>query len=86
MKKGADLRGLVGYQIQRVHLELDADARAAMADHDLSPAKLTALILIRDNPGCDQTALGRALSICDFSRATNAVASSHRLPSARDAA
>ena len=42
---------------------IDTDARAAMAAHDHSPAKLTALILIRDNPGCDQTALGRALSI-----------------------
>ncbi|RJG54546.1 MarR family transcriptional regulator [Sphingobium terrigena] len=63
MKQGADLRGLVGYQVQRAHLVIDTDARAAMAAHDLSPAKLTALILIRDNPGCDQTALGRALSI-----------------------
>ncbi|MFP5432659.1 MAG: MarR family transcriptional regulator, partial [Alphaproteobacteria bacterium] len=26
-------------------------------------AKFTALLLIRDNPGCDQTALGRALSV-----------------------
>lgn len=63
MKQGADLRGLVGYQVQRAHLLIDTDARGAMAAHDLSPAKLTALILIRDNPGCDQTALGRALSI-----------------------
>jgi len=29
----------------------------------VTPAKLTALLLIRANPGCDQTALGRALSI-----------------------
>jgi DNA-binding MarR family transcriptional regulator len=63
MKQGADLQSLMGYQIQRANLRMDADARAALADFDLSPAKLTALILIRDNPGCDQTALGRALSI-----------------------
>lgn len=63
MKQGADLQSLMGYQIQRANLRMDADARAALADYDISPAKLTALTLIRDNPGCDQTALGRALSI-----------------------
>jgi DNA-binding MarR family transcriptional regulator len=63
MKEGADLKQLVGYQVQRADLLLNADARSELAAHDLSPAKLTALILIRDNPGSDQTALGRALSI-----------------------
>lgn len=63
MKQGADLQSLVGYRVQRANLLMETDARAALADHDLSPAKMTALILIRDNPGCDQTALGRALSI-----------------------
>ncbi|KQN08013.1 MarR family transcriptional regulator [Sphingobium sp. Leaf26] len=63
MKQGADLQSLVGYRVQRANLLMETDARAALAAHDLSPAKMTALILIRDNPGCDQTALGRALSI-----------------------
>jgi DNA-binding MarR family transcriptional regulator len=63
MKQGADLQSLVGYRVQRANLLMETDARGALADHDLSPAKMTALILIRDNPGCDQTALGRALSI-----------------------
>ncbi|SEJ93502.1 transcriptional regulator, MarR family [Sphingobium sp. AP50] len=63
MKQGTDLQSLVGYQVRRANLRMDEDARAALAEHDLSPAKMTALILIRDNPGCDQTALGRALSI-----------------------
>lgn len=63
MKQGADLQSLMGFQLQQANLRMDTDARAALADFDLSPAKLTALILIRDNPGCDQTALGRALSI-----------------------
>ncbi|MEC3908978.1 MarR family transcriptional regulator [Sphingobium sp. CR2-8] len=63
MKQGADLQSLVGYHIKRANLLMDNDARTALADHDLSPAKMTALILIRDNPGCDQTTLGRALSI-----------------------
>ncbi|QGP81349.1 MarR family winged helix-turn-helix transcriptional regulator [Sphingobium sp. CAP-1] len=63
MKQGVDLQSLVGYQVQRANLRMEVDARAALADYDLSPAKMTALILIRDNAGCDQTALGRALSI-----------------------
>lgn len=63
MKQGADLQTLVGYRVQQANLLMETDARAALADYDLSPAKMTALILIRDNPGCDQTALGRALSI-----------------------
>lgn len=63
MKQGLDLPALVGYQVQRAHLVMDADARASLANFKLSPAKLTALILIRDNPGSDQTALGRALSV-----------------------
>ncbi|WP_311267608.1 MarR family transcriptional regulator [Sphingobium sp. WCS2017Hpa-17] len=63
MKQGADLQSLVGYRVQRANLLMETDARGALAAHDLSPAKMTALILIRDNPGCDQTALGRALSI-----------------------
>ncbi|MEQ6332160.1 MarR family transcriptional regulator [Sphingobium sp. MK2] len=42
---------------------MGSDARNALAPFDLSPAKFTALLMIRDNPGCDQTALGRALSV-----------------------
>jgi DNA-binding MarR family transcriptional regulator len=63
MKQGTDLDGLLGYQLQRSHLLVTDDARRALAAHGLTPAKLTALTLIRANPGCDQTALGRALSI-----------------------
>lgn len=63
MKQGSDLQALLGYQVQRAHLIMEADARAALSSFDLSPAKLTALILIRDNPGSDQTALGKALSV-----------------------
>ncbi|MGK2911735.1 MAG: MarR family winged helix-turn-helix transcriptional regulator [Sphingobium sp.] len=63
IKQGSDLQALVGYQIQRAHLIMEADARAALSSFNLSPAKLTALILIRDNPGSDQTALGKALSV-----------------------
>lgn len=63
MRQGADLETLLGYQLQCACLAADGDARASLSAFDLSPAKLTALILIRDNPGSDQTALGRALSV-----------------------
>ena len=63
MKQDTDLDGLLGYQLQRSHLLVMDDARRALLAHGLTPAKLTALLLIRANPGCDQTALGRALSI-----------------------
>lgn len=63
IKQGRDLLQLVGYQLQRASLTAEEDARRALQPFGVSPAKLTALVLIRDNPGCDQTALGRALSI-----------------------
>ena len=54
---------MLGYQVQRADLLMTGDARQALEPHGLTPAKLTALLLIRANPGCDQTALGRALSV-----------------------
>lgn len=63
MKEGADLLRIVGYQVQRAGMLMVMDARATLAPHEISPAKMTALILIRDNPGSDQTALGKALGV-----------------------
>lgn len=60
---GADLAGLLGFQVQMANLRSLGDARTALESFQISPAKLTALLLIRDNPGCAQSALGRALSI-----------------------
>jgi DNA-binding MarR family transcriptional regulator len=57
------LSGLTGYALQRANLRVTNDLRQALASHALTPAKVTALLLIRANPGCDQTALGRALDI-----------------------
>ena len=54
---------MLGYQIDMAHLTMIADAREALAPFAITPAKLTAMLLIRANPGCDQTALGRALRI-----------------------
>ena len=61
MKQVSDLERLIGYQLQRSHMIVVDDAREALRIHDITPAKLTALLMIRASPGCDQTALGRAL-------------------------
>lgn len=63
MKEGQDLLEIVGYQIQRAELLMNRDARATLAPYDITPTKMTALILIRDNPGSDQSALGKALRV-----------------------
>lgn len=63
MITGTELGDLLGYQLQRAYLAAIEDVREALSPHGLTPAKLTALLLIRDNPGCDQTALGRALRV-----------------------
>jgi DNA-binding MarR family transcriptional regulator len=63
MKQDDDLESLLGYQMQRAFLIMTDNARGVLEPHGLTPAKLTALMLVRANPGCDQTALGRALSI-----------------------
>ncbi|KAF0186519.1 MAG: MarR family transcriptional regulator [Hyphomonadaceae bacterium] len=63
MKEGCDLETLLGYQMQKCHLLLTSNARAVLDGFGISPAKLAALLLIRENPGCDQTSLGRMLSV-----------------------
>ncbi|MEN3746627.1 MarR family transcriptional regulator [Sphingomonas sp. HF-S3] len=63
MKEGQDLLEIVGYQVQRAELLMDRDARATLSPYDVTPTKMTALILIRDNPGSDQSALGKALRV-----------------------
>jgi len=63
MKQDSDLETLLGYQMQLAYLTMIGDARRVLEPYGLTPAKLTALLLIRANPGCDQTALGSALSI-----------------------
>ncbi|MEO9133273.1 MAG: MarR family transcriptional regulator [Sphingomonas sp.] len=63
MKHDSDLETILGYQVQRAFLTMTDDARRVLEPHGLTPAKLTALLLIRANPACDQTTLGRALSI-----------------------
>lgn len=63
MRQSFELDTILGYQLQRAFMAMTTDARAMLEPHGLTPARLTALLLIRENPGCDQTALGRALNI-----------------------
>ncbi|RSV36826.1 MarR family transcriptional regulator [Sphingomonas sp. ABOLD] len=58
-----ELDTLIGYQLQMARLRLMEAAHAALAPYGISPARVTALALIRAQPGLDQSALGRALSI-----------------------
>lgn len=63
MNRDNDLDELIGYQVQSASLRMLSGAQRVLEPHGLSVAKLTALMIIRSNPGCDQTALGRALNI-----------------------
>ena len=62
-KQPAGLGDLIGYQLHLANLVTLRDARAALATQETTPAKVTALAFIRDNPGCDQSALGRFLDV-----------------------
>jgi DNA-binding MarR family transcriptional regulator len=61
--EGTDLACLVGYQLQRLNLQFAAATQSLLRNYDISPARFSALLLIRDNPGCTQTALGKALDV-----------------------
>lgn len=63
LTEGADLAGLVGYQLQRLNLQFAAATQGLLRNYDISPARFSALLLIRDNPGCTQSALGKALDV-----------------------
>lgn len=57
------IANLIGFNLQMATLRVMAHTREALADAQVSPAKITALSLLQTNPGCDQSALGRALQI-----------------------
>lgn len=58
-----DLDNSFGFQLRMLHLEVDRRARQALDIFGMTPARVTALLVIAANPGCTQTALGDALSI-----------------------
>lgn len=61
MNEGNELQRLLGFQLLMAELHMGNRAREALAPFGITPAKLAALLIIRDNPGCDQSALGQAL-------------------------
>lgn len=61
MNEGNELQRLLGFQLLMAELHMGSRAREALATFGITPAKLAALLIIRDNPGCDQSALGQAL-------------------------
>ncbi|OYY90327.1 MAG: MarR family transcriptional regulator [Sphingomonas sp. 28-66-16] len=63
MNEGKELQRLLGFQLLMAELHMGNHARAALAPFGITPAKLAALLIVRDNPGCDQTALGQALHV-----------------------
>ena len=58
-----ELSDLLGYQLHLTNLIVQRDTRTALAAQEVTPAKVTAMLFVRDNPGCDQSTLGRLLSI-----------------------
>lgn len=58
-----ELPGLLGYQLHLTHLIALREARAVLEHRGLTPAKLTALLFIRDQPGRTQSDLARLLLI-----------------------
>ena len=57
------LESLVGYCLRRASNALLADFMTAMAELGLRPALFAMLAVARENPGINQSALGRALGI-----------------------
>ena len=60
--KANKLADILGYQLDFTRHAALRSLNRYLADGPLSPASLTALMLVRDRPGCDQTILGRAMS------------------------
>lgn len=54
---------LVGFQLHLATMRTGQAARAALAEMATTPAKVTAMLFVADQPGCDQTSLSRYLHI-----------------------
>ena len=59
----APLEDLVGYNLKRAYVVLQADYRATIAADGLSPRVFAALAMVIDRPGITQSALARQLGI-----------------------
>jgi DNA-binding MarR family transcriptional regulator len=56
------LAQIVGYRLDMARCAALRSLHRYMGDTPFRPADTTALLLIKENPGCDQTTLGRALA------------------------
>lgn len=54
---------LLGYQLRRASAAMMADLARELADLDMRPAEVTALLVMADHPDCSQSEVGEALSI-----------------------
>ncbi|WP_395397329.1 MarR family transcriptional regulator [Novosphingobium sp. BL-8A] len=63
MNEGEALSGQIGFQIQMLQSVAHESARLALEPFDITPARASALLMVRANPGCTQTALGEALNV-----------------------
>ena len=57
------LEGLVGYRLRRAATVFMTDFRRAMGDSPVRPVLFAMLAIVAENPGINQTSLGRALGI-----------------------
>jgi DNA-binding MarR family transcriptional regulator len=57
------LDSLVGYRLRRAAVRVMGDFMTAMSDLDLRPVQFSLLAIARENPGINQSALGRSLGI-----------------------
>jgi|GEM_PF-1989360 len=56
------LAGILGYQLDMARCAALRSLNRQLAQSALRPADTTALLLVQERPGCDQTTLGRALA------------------------
>jgi DNA-binding MarR family transcriptional regulator len=61
MKPAKTFADILGYQLDRTRNAASRSLRRHLGDSPLTPATITAMLLVHDRPGCDQTTLGRAL-------------------------
>lgn len=59
----AALDGLIGYNLKRAYIHLNADFRRTLEADNLPPRVFSALSLVAENPGMKQTDVARLLGI-----------------------
>ena len=57
------LESLIGYGLRRATSRMTADFMTALGDLGIRPVQFAMLVIVRENPGINQTSLGRSLGI-----------------------